>query len=106
MCQFLVHSLLSWHSRKQNLVALSTTEAEYIVVDSWCAQILYMKQQLHDFNVDFENVPILCDNTSAINLSKNPIQHSKLKHIEIRHHFLRDHVQNGDIFLKYIQTEK
>ena len=48
----------------------------------------------------------MCDNTSAINLSKNPIQHSKSKHIEIRHHFLRDHAQKGDIVLKYVQTEK
>ena len=47
----------------------------------------------------------MCDNTSAINLSKNPIQHSRTKHIEIRHHFLRDHTQKGDIVLQFIPTE-
>ena len=65
-----------------------------------------MKQQLNDFDVKFNNVPILCDNTSAINLSKNPIQHSRSKHIEIRHHFLRDHTKKGDICLEYIKTDR
>ena len=50
-------------------------------------------------------IPIKCDNTSAINLSKHPIQHSRTKHIEIRHHFIRDHVQNEDIVLEFIPTE-
>ena len=68
--------------------------------------IIYMKQQLHDFDIKFNNVPILCDNMSAINLSKNPIQHSRSKHIEIRHHFLRDHTQKGDICLEYIKTDR
>lgn len=65
-----------------------------------------MKQQLDGFDVKFDNVPIFCDSTSAINLSKNPIQHSRSKHIEIRHHFLRDHTQKGDIYLEYIKTNK
>lgn len=60
---------------------------------SCCAQILWIKQQLQDYRLKFDHVPIKCDNTSAINISKNPIQHSRTKHIEIRHHFLRDHVQ-------------
>ena len=105
-CQFLGHSLISWHSRKQNSIALSTAEAEYIAAGSCCAQILYMVQQLHDYKLNFVNVPILCDNTSAINISKNPIQHSRTKHIEIRHHFLRDHSQKGDIVLEYISTDR
>ena len=52
-----------------------------------------------------ENVPLYCDNTSAINLTNNPIQHSKTKHIEIRHHFIRDHVQKGDCKIKFVKTE-
>ncbi|RVW95010.1 hypothetical protein CK203_040012 [Vitis vinifera] len=66
------HSLVSWHSKKQNSVALSTAEAEYITAGLCCAQILWMKQTLGDFNLIFEHVPIKCDNTSAINISKNP----------------------------------
>ena len=52
----------------------------------------------------FNNVPIKCDNTSAISLSKNPIQHSRSKHIDIKHHFIRDHVSNGDIALEFVDT--
>ena len=104
-CHFLGNSLVSWFSKKQNSVALSTTEAEYIAAGSCCAQILWMKQTLKDFDVDFECIPIKCDNTSAINLSKNPILHSRAKHIDIRHHFLRDHIQRGEIVLDFVSTE-
>ncbi|KAH9671809.1 hypothetical protein KPL70_017497 [Citrus sinensis] len=105
-CYILGHSLVSWFSKKQNSVALSTTEAEYIAAGSCCAQALWMKQTLRDYDINLEQIPIKCDNTSAINLSKNPIQHSRTKHIEIGHHFLRDHVQKGDIALEFISTEK
>ena len=80
-------------------------EAEYIATSLCYAQILWMKQTLSDFNSTFEHVPIKCDNTSAINISKNPVQHSRTKHIEIRHHFLRDHAQKGDITLEFIGTK-
>ncbi|KAK8624782.1 hypothetical protein V6N13_089668 [Hibiscus sabdariffa] len=103
-CQFLGNMLISWFSNKQNSVALSTTEAEYISADSCCAQVLWMKQQLLDYGIDVGTIPIKCDNTSAICLTKNPIQHSRTKHIEIRHHFIRDHVSKNDIVLEYVDT--
>ena len=106
MCQFLGQSLVSWFSKKQNSVALSTVKVEYVAAESCCAQVLWIKQQMKDFELHFDHIPINCDNTSAINLSKNPIQHSRTKHIEIRHHFLRDHVQKRDIELIYIHTDK
>ena len=105
-CHFLGHSLVSWFSKKQNSVALSTTEAEYIAAGSCCAQALWMKQTLRDYGINLEQIPIKCDTTSAINLSKNLIHHSRTEHIEIRHHFLRDHVQKGDIALEFILMEK
>ena len=58
-----------------------------------------------DSGVKLEKVPLYCDNTSAINLTKNPIQHSKTKHSEIMHHFIRDHIQKGDIEIKFVKTE-
>ena len=64
--------------------------------------MLWIKQQLEDYGVSQTKIPIKCDNTSAINLSKNLIQHSRTKHIKIRHHFIRDHVQNEDILLEFI----
>ncbi|KAL4291224.1 hypothetical protein GQ457_14G005130 [Hibiscus cannabinus] len=96
-CQFLGNMLISWFLKKQNSVALSTTEAEYISAGSCCAQVLWMKQQLLDYGIDVGTIPIKCDNTSAICLTKNPIDHSRTKHIEIRHHFIRDHVSKYDI---------
>ena len=69
-----------------------------------CAQVFWIKQQLRDYRFTFTRVAIKCDNTSAINLSKNPVQHSRSKYIDIRYHFLCDHVQNGDIVLEFIDT--
>ena len=104
-CQFLGGCLVSWFSKKQNSVSISTTEAEYIAAAKCCAQILWMKQTLADYNVKFDVISIWCDNTSAIDLSKNPVLHSRSKHIDIRHHFLRDHVNKGDIKISHIETE-
>ena len=96
---------MSWHSKKQNSVALSMAEAEYIAPGLGCAQVLWMKQTLSDFGLTYSHVPIKCDSTSAISISKNPVQHSRTKHIEIRHHLLRDHAQKGDITLDFVRTE-
>ena len=105
-CQFLGGCLVSWVSKKQHSVALSTSEAEYVVVGSCAAQVLWIKHQLHDYYVKLSCVLILCDNTSAICLTKNLIQHSKTKHIEIRHHFLRDEVNKNTIALHFVEIEK
>jgi len=104
-CHLLGSSLVSWHSKKQACVALSTTEAEYIATRNYCAQILLMKQQLEDYNIFLNHIPLKCDNTSAINLTKNPIMHSRIKHIEIRHHFLRDHISKGHCEIEYVDTK-
>ena len=76
-----------------------------MVAKSCCAQVLWIKRQLEDFDITNIKILIKCDNTSVINLSKNPIQHSKSKHKDIRHHFIRDHVANEDVMLDYINTE-
>ena len=67
--------------------------------------MLWMKQTLSDYGLTISHVPIKCDNTSAINISNNPVQHSRTKHIEIRHHFLRDHAQKRDITLEFVRSE-
>ena len=104
-CQFLGNSLVSWASKKQNCVALSTTEAEYIAAGLCCAQVLWMKQSLVDYDLNFQNIKIFCDNTSAINISKNSVLHSRTKHIDMRHHFLRDHVERQDVSLVFVDTK-
>ena len=98
-------SLVSWTSKKQNSVALSTAEAEYIATGACCAQILYMKQTFLDYGVVLEKVPLLCDNESVVKLANNLVQHSRTKYIDIRHHFLRDHVAKNDISLEGVRTK-
>jgi hypothetical protein len=86
-------------------VALSTAEAEYIAAGACCAQILYMKQTLLDYGVVLDKMPLLCDNESAVKIANNPVQHSRTKHIDICHHFLRDHVAKNDISLEGVRSE-
>ncbi|WVZ75898.1 LOW QUALITY PROTEIN: hypothetical protein U9M48_023917 [Paspalum notatum var. saurae] len=105
-CHLLGRSLVSWSSKKQNCVALSTAEAEYIAAGACCAQILYMKQSHLDFGVVCGSVPLLCDNKSAAKIAKNHIQHSRTKHIDILHHFLRDHEAKGDITITGVRSEE
>ena len=76
-CFYLGNNLVSWMSKKQNSVSLSTAEAEYIATASCCAQLLWMKKLLHDYGTSQDTMCVFYDNTSAINLSKNLVQHSK-----------------------------
>ena len=96
---------MSWSSKKQNCISLSTAEAKYVAAASACTQLLWMRQTLKEYGVNCDKVPLLCDNASAIKIAYNPVQHSRTKHIEIRHHFIRDHVARGDIELAYVQTK-
>jgi hypothetical protein len=87
---FLGNSLVAWLSKKQGSISLSTTEAEYIAAATCCTQVLWMIQTLADLEVKYTApIPIHCDNTSAISVSKNLVLHSKTKHIPIKYHFLR-----------------
>ena len=104
-CQLLERSLILWSSKKQNSVVLSTTEAEYISTSCCCAQIIWIKATLNDFEIKFKKVPLLCDNESAIKLTNNPVQHARTKHIDVCHHFIRDHQQKGDICIESVGTE-
>ena len=92
-------------SKKQNSMSLSTVEVEYIVAGSCCTQLLWMQKILHDYDICQEHLIIYCDNTSAINISKNPIQHSRTKHIEIQHHFIRELVEDRTLTLEFIHTD-
>ncbi|GJX33746.1 hypothetical protein Tco_0245303 [Tanacetum coccineum] len=97
--------LTSWFSKKQTALAISTTKAEYVSAEKVCQQALWMKQALIDYGVRLDDIPIMCDNKGAIDLIKNPVQHSRTKHIEIRHHFLRDNVQKGNISIEKVSSE-
>ncbi|GAA0165518.1 transmembrane signal receptor [Lithospermum erythrorhizon] len=105
-CFFLENNLVSWFSRKQNYVSLSTAEVEYIVVGSGCTQLLWMKQMLEEYGVNPGFMTLYCDNMSSISISKNPVQHSRIKHIDIRHYFIREVVEDKIIKLEHVSTEK
>ncbi|KAJ9558388.1 LOW QUALITY PROTEIN: hypothetical protein OSB04_013002 [Centaurea solstitialis] len=98
-CHLLGGKLVSWTNKKQNSVSTSTAEAEYVAAGIFCAQVLWLRNQLQDYDIQLSKIPIYCDNTSAIAIANNPVLHSKTKHIEVRYHFIRDHVMNGDICL-------
>ncbi|KAI3493581.1 hypothetical protein L1887_40782 [Cichorium endivia] len=104
-CQFLGGRLVSWSSKKQNCVALSSAEAEYVAASTCCSQVLWMKTQLLDCRYRFLQVPIYCDSKSAIAISHNPIQHSMTKHIDLRYHFIKDQILEGNIELYFIPTD-
>ncbi|GJS19383.1 hypothetical protein Tco_0448015 [Tanacetum coccineum] len=102
--QFLGEKLVSWSSKKQRSTAISTTEAEYIAMSGCCAQILWMRSQLKDYGFEFNKIPLYCDNKSAIALCCNNVQHSRSKHIDIRHHFIREQVENRVVELYFVET--
>jgi hypothetical protein len=93
--QFLGMSLVSWSSKKQNFVALSTAEAEYIATGSCCAQLHWMRQTLKDYGYTMSHIPLLCDNESAIKIAYNPCEHSRTKHRQLAPHLGRPCHQRG-----------
>jgi hypothetical protein len=104
-CQFLGSSLVSWSSRKQSSVAQSTTEAVYVAAAGCCSQLLWISYTLRDFGEECTQIPLLCDNTSAISVAKNPELHSRTKHIEVRYHFSKDNLEKGTIVLSHVPTQ-
>ncbi|GJT87674.1 hypothetical protein Tco_1069391 [Tanacetum coccineum] len=105
ICTFMRCCLTSWFSKKQTTLAIFTTEAEYVSAGKACQHALWMKQALVDYGVRLDDIPIMCDNKEVIDLSKNPVQHSRTKHIEIHLHFLRDNVQKGSISIEKVSSE-
>ncbi|GJR27900.1 hypothetical protein Tco_1104132 [Tanacetum coccineum] len=104
-CQFLGKRLISWQCKKQTIVANSTTEAEYVAAAHCCGQVLWIQNQMLDYGFNFMNTMIYIDNESTICIVKNPVFHSKTKHIEIRHHFIRDSYEKKLIQVIKIHTD-
>ncbi|GJX10203.1 retrovirus-related pol polyprotein from transposon TNT 1-94, partial [Tanacetum coccineum] len=92
-------------AKKKQYVAMSSAEAEYVAAAGCCANIFWMKSQLTNYDIIYEKVPIFCDNTSAIAISNNLVMHSRTKYIDIRYHFIRDHILKGDIEMNFIPTQ-
>ena len=92
-------------NKKQNPISLSTVEAEYITARSYCSKLFWMKKLLSDYGISQDTMIVYCDNSSTIDISKNPVQHSKTKRKEIRYRFIRDLVERKIMALEYILTE-
>jgi hypothetical protein len=104
---YLGECLISWLSKKQSSVSLSTAEAEYIAATTCFTQVLWMKQTLTDIQVEYdEPIPIYCDNKSAISITKNPMMHNKTNPIPIKYHFLREQVVEKNIRVEYVGTKE
>ena len=76
-----------------------------IAIGGCCTQLLWMKQMLADYGIVQDTLVVYCDNTSAINISKNHVQYSRTKHIDIRHHFIRELVENKTVVIEYVQQK-
>ncbi|GKB80102.1 putative ribonuclease H-like domain-containing protein, partial [Tanacetum coccineum] len=104
-CQFLGKRLILWQCKKQTIVTNSTTEAEYVDASSCCGHVLWIQTQLLDYGYNFMNIKLFIDNKSTICIVKNPVFHSKTKHIKIRHHFIRDSNEKKLIQMIKIHTD-
>jgi hypothetical protein len=98
---------ISWRSTKQRTVALSTTEAEYMALSETTQEAVWLKRLLEDLQQRDQNIPVSLfgDNQGSIALTKNPEYHRRTKHIDIRHHFIREKVEDGEIDIQYCATE-
>ena len=97
---------MSWQSRLQKCVSLSTTDAEYIAAVDACKEVLWMKNFLQELGMKKEKYGLFCDSQSAIYLAKNSSLHSRTKHIDVRYHWIRDVVNSKMVHLEKIHTDK
>ncbi|KAK9214397.1 hypothetical protein WN944_006389 [Citrus x changshan-huyou] len=104
-CVYLGANLISWCSKKQSIVARSTAEAEYRALSSTTAELTWILSLLQDIGVSLSHIPhLLCDNTSAIYMTRNPVFHARSKHIEIDVHFVREKVSQGPLKATHVPS--
>eukprot|EP00253_Pinus_taeda_P033265 PITA_33265 len=98
---------ISWASKKESIVALSTAEAEYVAATAAACQAVWMRRMLRSLGQEQAKVTVIfCDNSSAIALSKNSVFHKRTKHIDTRFHYIRELVNNGEIVLEHCKTHE
>ena len=104
-CTFINNNLISWNSKKQRTVALSSTEAEYMAINEVAKELMWLRIILKEMNINVKSPSILyVDNQSAIKISENDTEHDRTKHIDIRYYFIRDLITNGEIKLHWVST--
>ncbi|GJY22258.1 retrovirus-related pol polyprotein from transposon TNT 1-94 [Tanacetum coccineum] len=103
--QFLDEKLVSWSSKNQDCTTMTTTEAKYVSLSACCAQVIWMRTQLLDYGYKYNKILMYYDSKSAIAISYNAVQHSRTKHINIRYHFIKEHVEKGTVELYFVRNE-
>ncbi|GKV22644.1 hypothetical protein SLEP1_g32496 [Rubroshorea leprosula] len=97
---------ISWKATLQSTVALSTTEAEYMAITEAVKEALWLKGLVSDLRVEQNEMMVFCDSQSAIHLTKNTMYHERTKHIQVRYHFVREVISNGDVLVEKISTDQ
>lgn len=97
---------ISWNSHKQRTVAVSTTEAEYMALSQASREAIWIQRLANDLTVTMDSMIIMCDNASAICLARNPVQHSRTKHIDVHYHFVRQQVQEEKLQVQHVPTDQ
>ncbi|RVW28025.1 Retrovirus-related Pol polyprotein from transposon RE1 [Vitis vinifera] len=105
-CTFLGGNLVTWRSKKQNVVARSSAESEFRTIAQGLCELLWLKIILDDLRIKWDGpMKLYCDNKSAINIAHNPIQHDRTKHIEIDRHFIKEKLEEGVVCMSYVPSE-
>lgn len=105
-CTFVWGNLVTWRSKKQNVVARSSAEAEFRAVAQGICEGLWLKKLLEELRVTIKlPIKLYCDNKAAINISHNPVQHDRTKHVEVDRHFIKEKVEERTICITYVPTQ-
>lgn len=104
-CTYVWGNMVTWRSKKQNVVARSSAEAQYRAMANGVCEILWLKRILEDLRM-LVNMPmkLYCDNKAAISIARNPVQHDRTKHVEINRHFIKEKIDNGTICMLFVST--
>jgi hypothetical protein len=97
---------VSWVSKLQTVVALSTTEAEYMAATQACKEAIWMKKLMEELGHKQENILLYCDSQSALHIARNPAFHSRTKHIDVQYHFVREVVEDGSVDFQKVHTKE
>ena len=97
---------MSWVSKLQTIVALSTTEVEYMIATQGCKDAIWMKKLMEELGHKQEKIPLYCDSQSALHIARNPTFHSRTKHIDVQYHFVREVVEDGSVDFQKVHTKE
>ena len=102
---FVEGNLVTWRSKKQKVVALSSAEAEFRGIRSGLMEILWLRRLMREIGLSPETSQLFCDNKAAISISENPVQHDRTKHVEVDRHFIKENIESGAVELPFVRSE-